>query len=206
MGTIRLAVLISGGGRTMENFIALSRSGRLPATVELVVSSRAGAGGVQRAQDAGVRTVVVPRKGKSLQEFSEAITAELDKARPDLICLAGFLSMYTIAPQYTGKVMNIHPALLPAFGGQGMYGHHVHEAVLEMGCKVTGCTVHFADNQYDHGPIIIQRTVPVLDDDTPDTLADRVFEQETIAYPEAVRLFAAGRLRIEGRRVRTRLG
>lgn len=204
MGTIRLAVLISGGGRTMENFIALSRSGRLPATVELVVSSRAGAGGVQRAQDAGVRTVVVPRKGKSLQEFSEAITAELDKARPDLICLAGFLSMYTIAPQYTGKVMNIHPALLPAFGGQGMYGHHVHEAVLEMGCKVTGCTVHFADNQYDHGPIIIQRTVPVLDDDTPDTLADRVFEQETIAYPEAVRLFAAGRLRIEGRRVRTR--
>jgi folate-dependent phosphoribosylglycinamide formyltransferase PurN len=98
--------------------------------------------------------------------------------------------------------MNIHPALLPSFGGKGMFGHHVHQAVINHGCKVSGCSVHFLDNSYDTGPIILQRTCPVLDDDTADTLAARVFEQETIAYPEAIRLFAQGRLKIEGSRVR----
>jgi folate-dependent phosphoribosylglycinamide formyltransferase PurN len=97
--------------------------------------------------------------------------------------------------------MNIHPALIPAFCGAGFYGHHVHQSVLDYGCKVSGCTVHFADNQYDHGPIILQRTVPVLDDDTAETLAHRVFEQECEAYPEAIRLFASGRLQVVGRRV-----
>jgi folate-dependent phosphoribosylglycinamide formyltransferase PurN len=98
--------------------------------------------------------------------------------------------------------MNVHAALIPSFSGKGYYGHHVHEAALAAGVKVSGCTVHFADNEYDHGPIILQRTVPVLDDDTPEALAARVFAQECEAYPEAVRLFAEGRLRIEGRRVR----
>jgi folate-dependent phosphoribosylglycinamide formyltransferase PurN len=98
--------------------------------------------------------------------------------------------------------MNIHPSLIPAFCGRGFYGHHVHEAVLAYGVKITGCTVHFADNQYDHGPIILQRAVPVWDDDTPESLAARVFEQECEAYPEAIRLYAAGRLQLEGRRVR----
>ena len=98
--------------------------------------------------------------------------------------------------------MNIHPALLPSFGGKGYYGQKVHQAVLDHGCKVSGCTVHFVDNQYDHGPIILQRTCPVLDDDTPQTLAHRVFEQEKIAYPRAIGLYAAGKLRIDGRRVR----
>ena len=98
-------------------------------------------------------------------------------------------------------MLNIHPALIPAFCGKGFYGHHVHEAVLAYGAKVSGCTVHFADNQYDHGPIILQRVVPVLDADTPETLAARVHEQENEAYPEAIRLFAEGRLRIQGRRV-----
>jgi folate-dependent phosphoribosylglycinamide formyltransferase PurN len=98
--------------------------------------------------------------------------------------------------------MNIHPALIPAFCGKGYYGHHVHEAALAYGVKVSGCTVHFADNIYDHGPIILQRTVPVLDTDTAESLAVRVFEQECEAYPEAIRLFAEGRLRIDGRRVR----
>ena len=108
---------------------------------------------------------------------------ELDNVKPDLICLAGFLSLYTIPDHYLGRVINIHPALLPSFGGKGMYGHFVHEAVLKTGCKVSGCTVHFTDNVYDHGPIIIQRTVPVLDDDTPDTLAARVFEEEKNRVP-----------------------
>jgi len=99
-------------------------------------------------------------------------------------------------------VTNNHPSLIPAFCGQGFYGHHVHEAVLAYGVKLSGCTVHFADNQYDHGPVILQRAVPVLDDDTPDTLAARVFEAECEAYPEALRLIASGRLRLDGRRVR----
>ena len=110
--------------------------------------------------------------------------------------------MGPIPPEFAGRVMNIHPALIPAFCGKGYYGHHVHEAVLAAGVKLTGCTVHFADNEYDHGPIIVQKAVPVLDDDTPETLAARVFEMECEAYPEAIELFAAGRLVVEGRRVR----
>lgn len=201
---LRMAVLLSGGGRTLDNFIHEIRQGSLPAQIVLVIASNAEAKGLQKARDAGIPAVAVPRKGKTQDEFSAEITAELDKVTPDLICLAGFLSLYTIPDRYLGRVMNIHPALLPSFGGRGMYGHFVHEAVLKTGCKVSGCTVHFSDNIYDHGPIIIQRTVPVLDDDTPDTLAARVFEEEKIAYPEAIRLFAEGRLIIEGNRVRIR--
>jgi folate-dependent phosphoribosylglycinamide formyltransferase PurN len=127
------------------------------------------------------------------------MVARLDERKVDLVCMAGFLSYWIIPDRYLGRVMNIHPALLPAFGGEGMYGHHVHEAVLARGCKVSGCTVHFVNNTYDDGPIVLQRAVPVRAEDTPDRLAARVFEQECIAYPEAIRLFAEGRLRIEGR-------
>jgi len=118
------------------------------------------------------------------------------------VCLAGFLQLLTIPEDFAGRVMNIHPALIPAFCGKGFYGHRVHEAVLEAGVKVSGCTVHFADNLYDHGPVIVQRTVPVRDGDTAEVLAARVFEQECEAYPEAIRLFAEGRLQIVGRTVR----
>ncbi len=116
--------------------------------------------------------------------------------------MGGFLKRLTIPDDFANRVANIHPALVPAFCGDGFYGHRVHEAVLEYGAKLSGCTVHFADNQYDHGPVIVQRAVPVLDDDTPDTLAARVFEAECEAYPEALRLIAAGRVTVEGRRVR----
>ena len=116
--------------------------------------------------------------------------------------MGGFLKRVTIPEDFTNRVVNIHPALVPAFCGDGFYGHRVHEAVLEYGAKLSGCTVHFADNQYDHGPVIVQRAVPVLDDDTPETLAARVFEAECEAYPEALRLIAAGRVTVEGRRVR----
>jgi phosphoribosylglycinamide formyltransferase 1 len=122
-----------------------------------------------------------------------------------LVCLAGFLQLLPIADDFLGRVMNVHPALLPAFGGKGYHGLRVHEAALEAGVKVSGCTVHFADNEYDHGPIILQRVVPVEEDDTPESLQARVFAQECEAYPEAITLFAQGRLRIEGRRVRVRL-
>jgi folate-dependent phosphoribosylglycinamide formyltransferase PurN len=134
--------------------------------------------------------------------YSRRIADLLDAARVELVIQAGFLSLWHVPPQYEGRVMNIHPALLPGFGGHGMFGHHVHEAVLAAGCKVSGCTVHFVTNEYDAGPIIVQRCVPVLESDTPDSLADRVFEQECVAYPEAIRLFAEGRLRIEDRAVR----
>jgi formyltetrahydrofolate-dependent phosphoribosylglycinamide formyltransferase len=200
--TIKLAVLISGGGRSLVNLIERIQAGTLPATIELVISSRSDASGLAKAAEARIPTRVVSSKGKGLEAFSDEITAELDRVQPDLICLAGFMCFYKIPDQYLGRVMNIHPALLPAFGGKGMYGHHVHEAVLETGCKVSGCTVHFADNVYDNGPIVVQKVVPVLEDDTADSLAARVFEEEKAAYPQAIRLFAEGRLRLEGQRVR----
>ena len=128
----------------------------------------------------------------------------LAAAEVDLVVQGGWLCLWEIPQRYENRVLNIHPALLPSFGGQGMWGHHVHEAVIAAGCKVSGCTVHFCTNDYDSGPIVVQRTCPVEDDDTPDMLAERVFEQECIAYPQAIALFAAGRLRIEGNRVRVR--
>ncbi len=128
------------------------------------------------------------------------------QADADLVCLAGFLQLLRIPPDFENRVMNIHPALIPAFSGKGFHGLHVHRAVLEAGVKITGCTVHFADNEYDHGPIILQRAVAVADDDTPESLSARVFAQECAAYPEAIRLFAEGRLRIVGRRVLMRPG
>ena len=198
---LRLAVLLSGSGRTLQNFIDLAAKGELPVTIETVISSRPDAIGLTRAENAGIPTVVVDRRNLSADQFNERLTAAVDDARPDLICMAGFLSLWTIPHRYAGKVMNIHPALLPDFGGEGFYGHHVHEAVLAAGAKTTGCTVHFADNQYDHGPTIIQESVPVLGDDTPDTLATRVFQKELSAYPKAIHLYHAGRLTLDGQTV-----
>jgi formyltetrahydrofolate-dependent phosphoribosylglycinamide formyltransferase len=197
--------LLSGNGTTLQNLLDRSADGRLPAEVVLVVSNRSDAFGLERAQRAGVPTAVVERADcSSRDEFSRRIFDLCREARVDLVCLGGFLQLLPIPDDFAGRVMNIHPALIPAFCGKGFYGHRVHEAVLAAGVKVSGCTVHFADNVYDHGPIILQRVVPVLDDDTADTLAERVFAQECEAYPEAIRLFAEGRLRIEGRRVRVR--
>jgi formyltetrahydrofolate-dependent phosphoribosylglycinamide formyltransferase len=175
----------------------------LRAEVVLVVSSKAEAFGLERARRAGIATAVVGRKeASSLENFSERIFTACRDARADLVCLGGFLQLIHVPDDFLGRVMNIHPALIPAFCGKGYYGHRVHEAVLASGAKISGCTVHFADNLYDHGPIILQRAVPVLDDDTPETLAARVFTEECEAYPEAIRLFAQKALRLEGRRVR----
>jgi formyltetrahydrofolate-dependent phosphoribosylglycinamide formyltransferase len=201
--SLRLAVLLSAGGTTLQNLLDRTADGRLRAQIGLVVSSRGDAFGLRRAEGAGVPTAVVERKEcASRAEFSERVFDLCRQAQADLVCLAGFLQLLHIPDDFQGRVMNIHPSLIPAFCGKGYYGHHVHEAALAYGVKVSGCTVHFADNVYDHGPIILQRVVPVLDDDTPDALAARVFEQESEAYPEAIHLFAEGRLRIEGRRVR----
>jgi phosphoribosylglycinamide formyltransferase 1 len=200
---LRLAVLVSGGGTTLQNLIDRARDGRLPAQVVLVISNAADAFALERARRAGIRAVVVNRKeAGSREEFSRRIFDLCHEAKADLVCMAGFLQLIHVPDDFLGRIMNIHPALIPAFCGKGYYGHHVHEAVLAYGAKVTGCTVHFADNEYDHGPIILQRPVPVEDDDTPESLAARVFVAECEAYPDAIRLFAEGRLRIEGRRVR----
>jgi phosphoribosylglycinamide formyltransferase-1 len=200
---IRLAVLLSGGGTTLQNLLDRCGDGRLRARVVLVVASNEEAFGLERARGAGITTLVVNRKqAGSLEEFSRQIFARCREANAGLVCMAGFLQLIQVPDDFLGRVMNIHPALIPAFCGKGFYGHRVHEAVLAHGAKISGCTVHFADNQYDHGPIILQRTVPVMDDDTPESLAARVFERECEAYPAAIQLFAEGRLRIEGRRVR----
>jgi formyltetrahydrofolate-dependent phosphoribosylglycinamide formyltransferase len=200
---IRLAVLLSGSGTTLQNLLDRTADGRLDARIVCVVSSRVDAFGLERARLAGVpATAVERRECASRGDFSRRILDVCRLHQADLVCMAGFLQLLEIAPDFAGRVLNIHPALIPAFCGKGFHGLAVHRAALEAGVKVSGCTVHFADNEYDHGPIISQRVVSVLDDDTPEELAGRVFTQECEAYPEAINFFAQGRLRIEGRWVR----
>ncbi len=202
---IRLAVLLSGGGTTLQNLLDRIADGRLPAQINGVVSSKADAFGLIRARQANLPTLVVERRAcADRADFSRRIFDFCRTQQADLVCMAGFLQLVEIPPDFINRVLNIHPALIPAFSGKGFHGLTVHRAALEAGVKVSGCTVHFADNEYDHGPIISQRVVPVLDDDTPVTLAARVFAEECEAYPEAIRWFAEGRLFVEGRRVRRR--
>jgi len=199
---LRIVVLLSGGGTTLQNILDRIHNKTLAARVVHVIANKPDAYGLVRATQTGIPTSVVTRKSvPSSESFSERIFDICREARAELVCLAGFMQFLPIPADFEHRVMNIHPSLLPAFGGKGMYGHHVHEAVLKFGAKVSGCTVHFADNEYDHGPIIVQRAVPVLPDDTPDRLAARVFVQECEAYPEAIRAFAEKRIRIEDRRV-----
>lgn len=199
---IRLAVMLSGSGRTLANFQDLIARRYLSASIEVVVGSRTDIKGIDIARHAGIPYHIVRAADKSLEEFSDQIAQNLAGHNFDLILMCGWLHRWLIPTPYVGRVMNIHPSLLPMFGGPGMYGHRVHEAVLAAGVKISGCTVHFANDDYDKGPIIVQRACPVLEDDTPEKLAARVFAQECIAYPSAVRLFAQGRLKIDGGRVR----
>jgi formyltetrahydrofolate-dependent phosphoribosylglycinamide formyltransferase len=189
--TVRLGVLLSGSGTTLQNFIDKIADGSLDARIEIVVSTRANALGVERARNAGLPVAMVERrKFESTEAFSDAVTEVLVRYDIDFIVLAGLLQKYLFPERYKGRVLNIHPGLLPKYGGLGMYGHHVHEAVLAAGESESGCTVHIADEEYDHGPIVLQKRVPVLPDDTPETLAARVFEAECVAYPEAIRMMA----------------
>ncbi len=199
--SLKLACLISGGGRTLMNIADRIDDGSLDATVAVVISSSASAAGVTRARDRGfdVHTVL---RGDFADEnaLHDHVTKIILDAEANLACMCGYLRLMRVDPPLQGRVINIHPALLPAFGGKGMYGHHVHEAVLEAGKAISGCTIHFVDEHYDHGPIILQRTCPVLPDDDADRLAARVFEQECRAYPEVLRLFSEERVKlIEGR-------
>lgn len=202
LSPLRLGVLISGGGRTLINMHEQIQQGRLDAEIAVVICSRAQVKGVQLTQELGLPLEVIRIKDHpDTDSFSEAITRTLEKAEVDLACLAGWMCFWKIPERWMGRVMNIHPALLPKYGGKGFFGHHVHEAVLKAGQTESGCTVHFANNEYDAGPIILQRKVPVLPGDDADALAARVFEQECIAYPEAIRLFAEGRIALQGDQV-----
>jgi phosphoribosylglycinamide formyltransferase 1 len=219
MPPVKLVVLISGSGTTLQNLIDRTADGRLPARIVGVVSSKPDVLGVERAKAAGLPVEVVEKKGSRSEDrgsgeepprssiltprsFSDRVFDAVRRFQPDLVVLAGWLHLVRIPEDFRLKVLNIHPSLLPAFGGKGMYGRHVHEAVLAYGAKVSGCTVHFADDTYDTGPIVLQRTVPVLDDDTPELLAARVFDAECEAYPEAIQLIGEGRAVVDGRRVR----
>lgn len=198
---LRLVVLISGGGTTLRNLLDKMAAGRLDARIELVISSNPAAGGLEHARAAGIATRVIQRRDFADDAgFGQAVFEACRLVNSDIVVMGGFLKFVPIPPDFEWRVVNIHPALIPAFCGQGFFGSHVHQAVLDYGAKVSGCTVHFVDNQYDHGPILLQRPVPVLDGDTAETLAARVFEAECEAYPEALRWIASGRLRAEGRR------
>lgn len=181
----RIAVLLSGSGRTLDNLLAAIGRSELAASVCVVVASKECLG-AEKARRAGIATLVIPGAIPA-----ERLGVVLAAHGAEWVVLAGYLKLVNIPAGFDGRVVNIHPALLPAFGGPGMHGRKVHEAVLAAakagGSRVSGCTVHLCDNRYDTGPIVLQRTCPVLDDDTPDTLAARVFEQEQLAYPEALR-------------------
>ena len=199
---IRLAVCVSGGGTTLQNLIDLIAAGKLKAQIVQVIASRPGIGAIEKAQRVGIPVAVADRATKNGPDISPSIFGPIRNSQADLVVLAGFLSLMKIPEDYRGKVINVHPSLIPAFCGKGYYGARVHQSALDYGVKVSGCTVHFADDTYDTGPIIVQRMVPVIEGDTAETLAHRVFEQECKALPEAIALYAAGRLTPDGRRIR----
>jgi formyltetrahydrofolate-dependent phosphoribosylglycinamide formyltransferase len=185
---LRVAVLLSGSGTSLENLFEHIEQRGLPARVVCVIASKESADGLARAQKRGVPALAIPRKKfADVKSFNDALHAELAKHDVQLVACLGFLSIFEPRDRYRGRAINVHPALIPAFSGKGMYGHHVHEAVLARGCKITGATVHFIDDEYDHGPILAQKAVEVRDDDTPETLAARVQEAERELVPEVVR-------------------
>ena len=200
---LSIAVLLSGNGSSLENLLEHIDSGAVDAEVAVVVSSKQEAFGLTRAQRRGIPTVAIPRKqhpdGK---EFNDLLHAALEPYDVELVALLGFLSLFELRGKYDGRTINVHPALIPAFCGKGFYGHRVHQAVLDAGVKLTGATVHISDGQYDKGPILLQESVPVLEDDGVESLAARVQEAERRLVPRAVQLFAEGRVKIEGKRAR----
>ena len=198
--THRLAVLISGRGSNLQSLIDAIRDGRLMATIAVVISNDAAAGGLERARAAGIETVVVSHRGwASRDEYDRALVSELRARAINLVCLAGFMRIVgaPLIEAFPNAILNIHPALLPSFPGVD-----AQRQAFAHGVKVSGVTVHFVTGDLDAGPIVLQRTVPVLEDDTRDTLAARILEQEHLAYPEAVGLVLDGGWAIDGRRFR----
>lgn len=203
---IRIAILLSGRHGRGSNLQAIAQAcadGTIDGQIVSVIGNFPDSPALARAAGMGLPTLAL-RSRTDEAVYSDALLAHLTDARPDLICLAGYMRKLpdAVVSAYAGRILNIHAALLPAFGGQGMYGQHIHQAVLDYGAKVSGCTVHFVDGSYDTGPIVLQSCVPVEEGDTAETLAARVLAAEHDAYPRAAALFASGRLSLEGRRVR----
>jgi len=188
--TTDIAVLFSGGGRTVLNLLDCIEQGTLDANITLAIASRPECSGIQRLADYGLDIAVARSAEESSSDGDQRVEAWLDEARPDLICLCGYLRLVTIEPWMEHRILNIHPSLLPHYGGKGMFGMRVHNAVIEQGGHETGCTVHFVDEEYDHGPTILQRTCSVNTGDTPQMIANRVFELECEAYPTAIQMVA----------------
>ena len=210
--SLRIAILVSGRhgrGSNMQAIVDACHDGRIDGEIVTVIGNFASSPALGRAAGIGLRTATVPSPKASSEDgdrsYGDALLAALRAADAELVCLAGYVRKLpsAVVGAFPGRVMNIHNALLPSFGGKGMFGGHVHQAVIDYGVKISGCTVHFVDENYDSGPIILQEVVPVEDDDTAETLAARVLIAEHHSYPRAVALFAAGKLRIEGRRVFT---
>ena len=200
---LQVAVLLSGSGTSLENLFEHIARGEVDAEIALVISSKEGAFGLERARRRGVPAVTVSRKKlPEIGAFNDALHAELARYDVDLVACLGFLSLFELRGKFEGRTLNVHPALIPAFCGKGFYGRRVHESVLNAGVKISGATVHFVDEEYDKGPIIAQEAVPVREDDTPDSLAERVQAAERRLVPRAISLIAAGRVQIEGRRTR----
>ncbi len=201
----KIAILISGAhgrGSTLINLANACKDGRIPdSEVALVIGTTGASPAIERAREVGLEVAIVSPKA---EDYSPKLLATLNRVKPDLICLAGYMRRVpdAVLSAYQHRITNIHPALLPAFGGQGMYGSHVHQAVYDYGVKVTGCTVHYIDAEYDTGPIILQQTVEVPDGATADEIAAKVLVAEHAAYPAAVALIAQGRVSVEGRIVR----
>lgn len=203
--TIRLTVFASGGGTNFQSIIDAVESGFLTAEIALLVASRPDAGALNRAARHGIPAeVITPEQFPSEPAYTEALLDLLQRYGTDLIALAGYMKKIPVdvVRAYHNRMLNVHPSLLPAFGGQGMYGRRVHQAVLDYGARWTGATIHIVDEEYDNGPIVLQEPVRVEQDDTAETLARRVLEVEHRLYPEAIRLFAQGLISIKGRHVR----
>ncbi|MDR1054163.1 MAG: phosphoribosylglycinamide formyltransferase [Planctomycetaceae bacterium] len=200
---LRLAVLISGTGRSLKNLINRISIGELSAEIAVVISSTSSAAGLQYAEEESIPIEIIERHNyPTLRAFCEPIFQACRDKYVDYVVLAGYLKLLEIPQDFRNKVLNIHPSLIPAFCGKGYYGNIVHSKALEMGVKISGCTVHFVDEHYDNGPIILQKAVEVMEGDTANTLNDRIFDAECIAYPEALKLLAEGRVTVQGRIVK----
>jgi phosphoribosylglycinamide formyltransferase-1 len=201
-GRLPIAVWISGGGTTLHNILEKIELGLLQVDIKLVIASKASAAGLEYARKAGIPELVV-RKSDYEQpaEYCEAMFSPCRQAGVEYVVMGGFLKHVLIPSDFENRVVNIHPSLIPSFCGQGMYGHYVHDAVVAYGAKISGCTVHFVDNEFDHGPIILQRTVSIHHDDRAEDVAARVFQAECEAYPTVLQWLATGRIQVQDRKV-----
>jgi len=201
---MNIGVLVSGRGTNLQAIIDASKEGKIKSRVVVVISNKRDAYALLRAEKEGIPAFFLSSKNKTPEEYDKEIIGIFENYKVDLVVLAGYLKILSgvLIERYKDRIINIHPALLPSFGGKGFYGENVHRAVLDAGCRVSGCTVHFVRLEIDKGPIIVQKCVEVLDNDTPETLAERILPHEHQALVEAIKIIEEGRYKIEGMRVK----